>query len=55
VTKKVPIGIGAATFVVSAMGFVFTGVESKPPVMIYATAMAVLSLALFGKFKKISN
>ena len=37
--------LGVFLFIVSALGFIFAGVESKPALFGYAIAIAIISLA----------
>ncbi len=41
--------LGSALFIVSALGFISSGVQSKPRFMAYAVIMCLLSLTLIGK------
>ena len=43
------IGLGSAAFIFAAFGLACSGMESKPPMIIYAILMVFMSLALFGK------
>ena len=38
------IGIGLGTFILSSLGFLFSGMESKPPLFVYSFLMALLVL-----------
>ena len=44
------IGLGVSTFIVSAVGFITAGMESRPGLIAYALIMICLTLGIFGKF-----
>ena len=43
------IGLGVLAFIMSAAGFIFAGIESKPALILYGVIMILLGLAMFGK------
>ena len=46
------IGLGVSTFIVSAVGFITAGMESRIGLRVYALIMILLTLGIFGKVDK---